>query len=385
MKLPQLLGHYVSPRILLGPYASPASQPALQALRDDADYQELRRRLTRAGVFERAPLAYAARFVGWFAVYVALFGYLLSAPSWPARLAACVLLGLAHTHCNFLGHDISHGAAVPGRLGANLAGQIFNTLLTGFSFSYFRRSHTLHHYHCNEQGHDPDTMSVMWSVSPYEAAGKRGLGRLTTRLQHVVIPVMYTFWAFALKSEGIKYCLRNPRAACADLAVLVAHVALWFGLSVHYLSLGAALLNYAVMTAVVGVYLGLIFPVNHVGMAIVSSDEATARGFLAHQLMTTRNVTGSRLRDFAFMGLNAQIEHHLFPWIPSMRLGAARPIVRAFCAERGLPYHESSHRGAHVDVLRHLRGIARSGAANQVDAGSVHSTDDAKAHSVASA
>ena len=40
-------------------------------------------------------------------------------------------------------------------------------------------------------------------------------------------------------------------------------------------------------------------------------------------------------------GLNHQIEHHLFPSMPSVNLRAARPLVRAYCAEQGLPYTET--------------------------------------------
>lgn len=332
MKLSYLLDDYVSPKILGGPYASAASGPAIQALRDDPDYQELRRRLMQEGFFKRAPLNYAWRMVVLVGLYGALFAYLLTGPDLAPRLIACLILGLVHTQSNFLSHDILHGAVITARSGTDLAGQIYNTLLTGFSFSYFRRSHTLHHYHCNEAGFDPDTISVMWSVSPYEARRKRGLGRVTTHLQHVLIPFLYTLWAFSLKVEGIKYVLRNPRNAAPDLLMLALHLGLWFGVGGHYIGLQDQVVNYGIMTVTVGIYLGVIFPVNHVGTAILNAD------------------TGARVRF---------LEHHLFPWVPSMRLAAARPIVRSFCNERGLPYQESPHWVSYTQVMGHLRDVAR--------------------------
>jgi fatty acid desaturase len=41
--------------------------------------------------------------------------------------------------------------------------------------------------------------------------------------------------------------------------------------------------------------------------------------------------------DFLMGGLNYQIEHHLFPSMPRPNLRRAQPLVRAFCAERGVP------------------------------------------------
>ena len=48
------------------------------------------------------------------------------------------------------------------------------------------------------------------------------------------------------------------------------------------------------------------------------------------------NISNPLLFDFYFGGLNSQIEHHLFPRVPHHRYRAMRPIVRAFCRERGL-------------------------------------------------
>ena len=40
-------------------------------------------------------------------------------------------------------------------------------------------------------------------------------------------------------------------------------------------------------------------------------------------------------------GLNYQVEHHVFPRMPSVNLRHVRPIVRDFCAERDIPYTET--------------------------------------------
>lgn len=352
-----LLDRYESSKIISGPYASPASAEARARLHADPVYRELRERLARAGVFAPAHAGYAWRMIALACGYAALFAYLAAAPALPARIAACVGLGLVHTWCNFVGHDVSHGAVARRAWVTALLGQGFDTLLTGFSFSYFRRSHTLHHYHCNEDDFDPDTLSALWSVSESGARAKRGVGRLATQIQHRVVPLLYVLWAAALKLQGLAYVVRNPRAARADLAALALHVAGWWWLAARVGSATAAV-DYAVMTGMVGLYLGAIFPVGHVGTGMVDAARGAPRSFLEHQLATTRNVTSSAVRDLLFMGLNSQIEHHLFPWVPSMRLGRARAVVRVFCRERGLPYHEVGHRAAMAAVMCHLRDMA---------------------------
>ena len=63
-----------------------------------------------------------------------------------------------------------------------------------------------------------------------------------------------------------------------------------------------------------GLYLGCSFAPNHKGMPIL--DAADQSDFLRRQALTSRNVRGGWLTDFALGGLNYQIEHHLFPsWL----------------------------------------------------------------------
>jgi fatty acid desaturase len=54
-------------------------------------------------------------------------------------------------------------------------------------------------------------------------------------------------------------------------------------------------------------------------------------------------------------GLNHQIEHHLFPSMPTPNLRRARPVVREFCAEIGVPYHETGLLRSWAESLGQLR------------------------------
>jgi fatty acid desaturase len=58
-------------------------------------------------------------------------------------------------------------------------------------------------------------------------------------------------------------------------------------------------------------------------------------------------------------GLNLQIEHHLLPGIPCVRLRRARPVIVAYCESHGLPYRQTGYLAAWREVVVHGRAMAR--------------------------
>ena len=100
-----------------------------------------------------------------------------------------------------------------------------------------------------------------------------------------------------------------------------------------------------------GLYLGCSFAPNHKGMPVLDAGDRS--DFLRRQVLTSRNVRGGLLTDFALGGLNYQIEHHLFPSMPRPSLRHSQPLIEAFCQQRGVPYCQSS-----------LAGLLRAGAAS---------------------
>ena len=111
----------------------------------------------------------------------------------------------------------------------------------------------------------------------------------------------------------------------------------------------------AVQQGLFGIYMGFSFAPNHKGMPVLGEDEKL--DFLRRQVLTSRNIRGGRVTDFALGGLNYQVEHHLFPSMPRPNLRHARMPVRAFCAERGIPYCETGLMTSYAQVLRHLHTV----------------------------
>jgi fatty acid desaturase len=84
------------------------------------------------------------------------------------------------------------------------------------------------------------------------------------------------------------------------------------------------------------------------------------RDFLRRQVLASRNVRGGWLTDIILGGLNYQIEHHLFPSMPSPQLRRAQPIVRKYCEGIGVDYLETGLIASYAQALRHLHRVGAS-------------------------
>jgi fatty acid desaturase len=140
-----------------------------------------------------------------------------------------------------------------------------------------------------------------------------------------------------------------------ELTLLAAHAIGYLAALLAVLPPGLALAFFAVHQGLFGVYLGSIFAPNHKGMEMPTER----MDFLGKQVLTSRNVAGGRVTDgllhVAMGGLNHQIEHHLFPSMPTPNLRRSRKLVREFCAEIGVDYHETGLVRSWAESLGQLR------------------------------
>ncbi|NKX55806.1 fatty acid desaturase family protein [Arthrobacter mobilis] len=67
-------------------------------------------------------------------------------------------------------------------------------------------------------------------------------------------------------------------------------------------------------------------------------DGETRGDWYVRQMIGSANISGSKLMHLMTGNLSHQIEHHLFPDLPSSRYAEIAPKVREICSRYGLPY-----------------------------------------------
>ncbi len=340
------------PQIELAPVSVPPT-PA----RRGSDFSELLRRVRAAGLLERRPASYAARI----AAHTLLLATGLGAFFWLGsswwQLAVAAYLGVVSTQLGFLGHDAGHRQIFRSGRANDLLGMLLANLLVGLSYDWWIGKHNRHHSHPNQLDQDPDLSAGALVWTPEQAQARRGIGRVVARYQAWRFFPMLTLEALNLHVASVRAVLsRRSRSGTAELALLIAHWVGYVGAVALVMSPWHALAFVIVHKAVFGLYLGCSFAPNHKGMPILDADDET--DYLRRQVLTARNVRGGWFTHVALGGLNYQIEHHLFPSMPSASLPRCQPLVREFCAERGLPYAETSAWSSYSDVVRYLHHAA---------------------------
>ncbi|MFJ5921126.1 acyl-CoA desaturase [Kitasatospora sp. NPDC092948] len=327
------------------------------------EFAELHRRVTQAGLLRRRPLYYACRSA---ALLAALAGLLAAftalGDSW-WQLALAPLFAFVMGQLALLGHDVGHGAVFADRRTTDLVGVVLGNLVVGMSFGWWVDDHNRHHAHPNRMGHDPAADSLLFARTAEQAGRTRGLRRLVARHQAALFFPLLSFQALGLLLVTALTLVRGDvRHPVLERTLAALHHVLAVALAVLVLSPLRALAFTALFGALLGVYLGCIFAPNHKGMPM-SGPDAGRTDFLRRQVLPSRNLRAGRFVHFLFGGLGYQIEHHLFPAMPVAALRPAARIVRAYCAEVGVPYAEAGLTGCFREILRDLHAVGRSVAA----------------------
>jgi fatty acid desaturase len=327
-----------------------------------SDYAELSRQVRAAGLLDRRPGYYGARI----AVNVALLAagwtvFVVLGSSW-WQLVVAAFLAVMFVQFGFLGHDAGHRQVFRSRRYNDLLGLVCANLLIGLSYGWWIDKHNRHHANPNQVDRDPDIGAGGVVFTKAQARARRNrVGRWLARHQAALFFPMLLLEGVALRVASIKALLVRPadRTLRIESVLLGAHIVGYFAAVFLVLPLGQAVAFIAVQQGLFGVYLGCSFAPAHKGMLLLAPGEKL--DFLRRQVLTSRNIRGGRWVDLAMGGLNYQIEHHLFPSMPSCTLGRAQPLVRDFCLRHDLPYEESSLAHSYVLVLRYLHDVGTSG------------------------
>ncbi|MFJ6482926.1 MULTISPECIES: fatty acid desaturase family protein [unclassified Streptomyces] len=333
---------------------TPDARPVPQTT--GSDFARLSRRIVQAGLLDRRPLYYTVRFtlvglayLGGCAAFVAL------GDSWSQLFVASVM-SVVFVQAALVTHDLAHRQVFNKRRPSEVGGLIAANFFVGMSYGWWMNKHTRHHANPNHELKDPDVSPDILVWSERQAKAATGLPRFMGKHQSRLFFPLLTLEGLNLSFNSFK-ALRSPttKRPVLEGSLLVAHFALYFGGLFLVLSPGLAFAFMGVHLGLFGVFLGSVFAPNHKGMPMLTEEHSL--DFLRRQVLTSRNVRGGPFVDIAMGGLNYQIEHHLFPSMPTPALRRAQVITEAYCAELGIPYHQTGLIASHREALRHLRSV----------------------------
>lgn len=317
------------------------------------DYIELKGRITGAGLLERQfsyhtikVIITAAMYLGGTALIVVLHN------PWLLALDA-VFLAFAFTQMAFLAHSAGHKQILPGGRWNDAFCIIFMNFFLGGSAGWWIDKHNAHHGNPNHVDLDPDITLPVIAFSREQAITKRGISRLMVKYQAFLFFPLLTLEYYSLRViSGIFLVRGGSKHGRLEGLAMVLHYPLFFGFVVWQLGIVGAVGFLLLHQGLTGLYIGLTFAPNHKGMPMV--DEGSELDFVRRQVLTSRNLTKNRLGDYLFGSLATQIEHHLFPTMAENNVRKAEPIVRAFCRERSISYHETGLFEAYREIVLHL-------------------------------
>ncbi|HTL35056.1 MAG TPA: acyl-CoA desaturase, partial [Kofleriaceae bacterium] len=308
-----------------------------------------------AGVFEHRELRSWCKLAVLLGVVFGSLAALAYLGAWSAWFLIPIASVFA-TAAAMLGHEGSHRSfsASPAR-NALLVYLVF-PLFSGLGALYWKNKHDReHHAHPNVEGVDPDIKPFPFVSSRGDHEGSGPKARWFQRnCQSWLFWPMSTLMAIGMRRSSILYLARYPkkheRAWRIELACVIGHYTGW--IVIPCILWGpAAFLLYVLLWAGVGVCLALVFAPAHMGLPIMRERNHEWQ----HQLETTRNLELPRFVSFFFVGLDYQVEHHLFPKIPHQNLPKAARITRAWCKQNGVTYKSEPYLSALADARRFMR------------------------------
>lgn len=346
----------------------------------EQSYRELRAKIMAAGLFNASPAYYTFKVLSNVGILALSVLCAVKTQNFWVNMIGAVLLALFWQQCGWLAHDFLHHQVFRNRLYGDLMGIIIGDLFQGFSVQWWKSKHNSHHavpnlHASRPDAHDGDpdidTMPILaWTLRMAESAKDSQWGRFFISYQAILyFPVLlfarlawaHQSWVFVWGGAG----QHSVKGAQIDRAHMQYPTLEKIALVLHYAALlwvmscmpvFHAIAYFVVAQTACGLFLAIVFGLGHNGMAVYPADERP--DFWKLQVSTTRNVKSTLFVDWFCGGLQYQVDHHLFPSLPRHNLGKVNQLVKLFCKEHGVTYHEANMIDGTIEVLQHLSKVS---------------------------
>jgi fatty acid desaturase len=355
MNTQQPLSLALPPAEILSP-----SLPGSISRASGGSYAELKRRVKSKGLLEKQPVYYTYRIALLFASLLVGVGALLFVHLFWVQVLNAIYLAIVSTQIGLLSHEAGHRQMFHHSWLHDLLGLVGGNLVLGMSYAWWVEKHNAHHSRPNQLGMDPDLEVPFLNLDGTEDPEQMGRARrfVAKYLAVLFFPALMMV-SLGLQISSVSFLFhRKSHYRVLEWFLIVAHVVGYLTFIFWCLGFWQAIVFIIIHQALTGLYLGTIFAPNHKGMPVLEKENSW--DFLHRQVLTSRNVYAHPLTDFWYGGLNYQIEHHLFPSMARNKLKKAQSVVRAFCQEQTIPYHETTGLQSFAEILSYLHGMGAS-------------------------
>ena len=325
---------------------------------DNRSYAALKRLLKEKGLLDKQPGFLTYKIVFTAVLLTVSLAVLFITDSLWIQLINAAYLAFVFGQIGFIAHDTGHRQGFHTPKQNDFFGVIHANLLIGMSYGWWLDKHNQHHAHPNQEDLDPDIDIPVVAFTEKAALEKRGIPRFIVKYQRYFFFPLLLFEAYSLRVGSVGFLAEKKtwKYRGIETLLLILHFVLFFALIFFALGAWKGLIFIFLQQALFGLYMASVFAPNHKGMLIIGRDEVI--DFLRLQVLTARNVKAHPITDFWYGGLNYQIEHHLFPSMARNKLREAQKIIREFCDELEISYHETSMFRSYVEILDYLHVVS---------------------------
>ncbi|KAJ1555717.1 hypothetical protein HK405_014135 [Cladochytrium tenue] len=260
-----------------------------------------------------------------------------------AAVAAGLLMALFWQQCGWLAHDALHNQVFADRRFNDAFGFLVGNVMLGFSVNWWKNKHCTHHAVPNVHDVDPDidTMAVPCMVGcpeypqdvrlrprqwraiigpeyfcpslPILGRSEHALELFTDMkdtdvarflaayqpvLNFPILAPARLAWCYASIMYSVQGHVLDPNTAIVELTTLALHWVVYLGTAFLFCTPLRALLYLFVSQTACGVFLAVVFSVNHNGMPVYTSKAAGKIYFYELQVLTSHDVTPTPINDW---------------------------------------------------------------------------------------
>lgn len=326
---------------------------------NEIDFRELDAQVAKLWLLKREYRFYAL--LGVFLLSGFGFSFLLAwfYDSLWIQILNMFLLWFMRLQSGMFAHELSHFQVLKSRKKSSFFASVVWAIFCWLPASWWENKHNAHHKNTNQLHSDPDLEIPLVFDATQLPEISYFLKKYILPFQHFIFFPWLFFTYFLEFRKSMMYVFQNlwDKKVVFEFTLIVLSISTFWLFVFTSLSFFNACVYFFWHLFISWFYMWVTFAPNHYGETVIDSNADYKREY---QITTSRNISGWDFATFFLGWLNYQIEHHLYPTMPRNHLKKANKLVKIFCKQNGIKYHQANIILAFVEMTLALRKMAKT-------------------------